>query len=391
MGGWTLTSVPAGSDPATLTGSIFNATDADPGSYTVTYTLNPLPTEPDCPIDINLIIVVNQEVVYALTPSIKVCNNVPKPPSVKTVVNLDNMFIGQSVIGTWSNDDNVGLNTAGNTWDFTGVATGIYQFTFTPSGGVAPCANTPTTIDVIVTNECDCPNLAVLTPLTAICSNNTAVIDLNTKINSAVPGAWTTISTPVGNTNTPLAGGLFDPAGKAIGTYAFRFEIGFATRLFWSKTVDAKMSMTTKQLLYQLQPDASVCNIDPKNENDNQLNFTGPLVWASAVIAGTWTDTDNSGAIQSGNVWTFNGVPTGTYQFTFTPIVGIAPCLNTPTNIDIIVTNDCDCPKLDLNEFVCKGEKFIFHKRLCYWFVFYNIGRSHLRHINYFKCNRQKM
>ena len=345
LGGWTLTSVPAGSDPATLTGSIFNATDADPGSYTVTYTLNPLPTEPDCPIDINLIIVVNQEVVYALTPSIKVCNNVPKPPSVKTVVNLDNMFIGQSVIGTWSNDDNVGLNTAGNTWDFTGVATGTYQFTFTPSGGVAPCANTPTTIDVIVTNECDCPNLAVLTPLTAICSNNTSVIDLNTKITSAVPGAWTIISTPAGNANTPLAGGLFDPAGKAVGTYTFRFEIGITPPEDCDSTVQVTVTISP-ELIYQLQPDASVCNIDPKNENDNQLNFSGPLVWASAVVGGTWADTDNSGATQNGNVWTFNGVPTGTYTFTFTPNVAQAPCPNTPQTIEITVVDNCACDDL---------------------------------------------
>ena len=76
------------------------------------------------------------------------------------------------------NDDGVGTNTTGNIWDFTGVAVGTYQFTFTPTGAIAPCLNTPTTIDVIVTNECDCPNLSVLVPSTSICSIDQAIMTL---------------------------------------------------------------------------------------------------------------------------------------------------------------------------------------------------------------------
>jgi hypothetical protein len=75
------------------------------------------------------------------------------------MVDLDKMFIGQPVLGAWTNDNNVGVNTTGNIWDFTGVPVGTYTFTFTPNGAQAPCLNIPQTLTVNVTNECDCPIL----------------------------------------------------------------------------------------------------------------------------------------------------------------------------------------------------------------------------------------
>jgi hypothetical protein len=46
LGAWTLVSTPAGINPGTLVGSIFDATNKDFGTYVVQYTLNPVPTEP---------------------------------------------------------------------------------------------------------------------------------------------------------------------------------------------------------------------------------------------------------------------------------------------------------------------------------------------------------
>ena len=64
------------------------------------------------------------------------------------------------------------------------------------------------------------------------------------------------------------------------------------------------------------------------------------------MVAGTWTDTDNSGATQNGNIWTFNGVPTGVYTFTFTPSGASAPCPNVPQTIEITVVDNCGCDDL---------------------------------------------
>jgi gliding motility-associated-like protein len=362
LGAWTLVSTPAGINPGTLVGSIFDATNKDFGTYVVQYTLNPVPTEPDCPTNIKLNIVVNPEVKYQIQTDIKVCNNVPKPPKPKTMVDLDKMFIGQPVLGAWTNDNNVGVNTTGNIWDFTGVPVGTYTFTFTPNGAQAPCLNIPQTLTVNVTNECDCPILNVVTPSVALCNDALSIVDLNTMINSSVPGIWTLINDPDGVKNQLIPNGNFDPNGKKLGNYTFQFEINITPPEDCDSTLKVNVTINPA-VIYQLQPDAVVCNFDPKNQNDNQLNFNSPTIWASAVVPGTWTDTDNCGATNNGaGIWTFNGVPTGTYTFTFTPNSALAPCQNIPQTIKITVVDNCDCedlPPLPAIAATCNNQDFI--------------------------------
>ncbi|HMY83188.1 MAG TPA: gliding motility-associated C-terminal domain-containing protein [Saprospiraceae bacterium] len=346
LGTWSLISTPAGTNPGTLTGSIFNATNADPGIYTVLYTLNPPPSEPDCPKDLKLTITVNPEVTYQLIPEVSVCHAVPKPPKPKTMVNLDNLFIGQPVVGNWVNNSNVGTNISGNTWDFTGVTLGNYSFTFVPTGAQAPCTNDPTTIIVKVTDECDCPTLQVITPTTALCNDALSIVDLNTMINSSEAGVWTLVKDPDGVKNTLIPNGKFDPTGKTLGTYDFQFEINITPPEDCDSLLTVSVTLNPA-VIFQLQPTAEVCNFDPKNQNDNQLDFGSSTIWASNPVAGTWEDTDNSGAVKgSGNIWTFNGVPTGVYTFTFTPSGALPPCQNIPQTIEITVVDNCDCEDL---------------------------------------------
>lgn len=361
LGAWTLVSTPAGTNPGTLTGSIFDATGKDYGTYVVQYTLNPLPTEPECPTNIQINIVVNPEVKYQIQTEVKVCNNVPKPPKPKTMVDFDKMFIGQPVVGVWNNDNNVGVNSSGNIWDFTGVPVGTYTFTFTPTGAQPPCQNIPQSINVIVTNECDCPVLNVITPSTALCDDALSVVDLNTMINSSVPGVWTLINDPDGPKNTLIPNGNFDPSGQKLGTYTFQFEINITPPEDCDSTLTVKVTINPA-VVYQLQPNAVVCNFDPKNQNDNQLNFNSPTIWISPVVPGTWEDTDNSGATNNAGIWTFNGVPTGTYTFTFTPSGAVAPCQNIPQTIEITVVDNCDCedlPDLPTIPPTCNNQDFI--------------------------------
>ncbi len=362
LGIWSLVSTPAGSNPGTLNGSIFDATNADPGTYIIQYTLNPPPSEPDCPKDIKLNITVNPKVTYQLKTEVSVCHAVPKPPKSKTMVNFDNLFIGQSVVGNWVNNDNVGTNISGNTWDFTGVALGDYTFTFTPTGALPPCTNDPSTVIVHVTDECDCPTLQVVTPSISLCDDALNKVDLNMMINSSEAGVWTLIKDPDGTKNTLVPNGNFDPTGKKIGTYTFQFEINITPPEDCDSTLVVSVTINPA-VVYQLQPDAEVCNFDPKNQNDNQLDFNSSTIWVSNPIPGTWTDTDNSGAIKgTGNIWIFNGVPTGVYTFTFTPSGATPPCQNIPQTIKITVVDNCDCedlPTLSPIAPLCNDKDFI--------------------------------
>ncbi|MBK9552661.1 MAG: gliding motility-associated C-terminal domain-containing protein [Saprospiraceae bacterium] len=344
-GDWTLITVPSGSNPATLIGSTFDGTGKDAGTYVMRYTLNPLPTNVICPTYADISITLNPQVVYTLKPEIKVCNNAPNPPSVKTQVNLSDFFVGQSVIGTWNNDDNVGTNISGTTWDFTGVAIGTYKFTFTSSNAIAPCQNLATTVNIIVTENCNCPELTLNVPLTTICSDQLALIDLSTFITSAETGTWNIIKNPSGIVNIPIPGGNFDPTGKATGNYEIKFEINISPPDDCDSVLILNIEIVP-ELVYALLPDATVCNIDPKSNGANELDFSGNSIWSSASIAGSWTDTDGSGAIQNGNIWNFNGVPTGVYTFTFTPSGAQTPCTNNPQTIEITVVDNCACPDL---------------------------------------------
>lgn len=344
-GDWSLFSVPAGSNPGTLTGSGFEATGKDAGNYVFRYTLNPEPDNDICPKSVDITVTVNPDVIYSMKPEIKVCNNVPNPPSPKTLVNLDDFFTGTAVAGSWTNDNNAGINISGNTWDFTGVTAGIYTFTFTSSNAVAPCQNKSTTVNINVTENCNCPELSVLTPVTNICSDDNSSIDLNSLITSAETGFWTIASDPSGPVNIPLNAGSFDPAGKAAGKYTFVFEIGITPPGDCDSTVAVEINIIP-QLQYSLQPGAIVCNIDPKSDGSDEIDFSSGKIWASTPVSGTWADSGGSGAVQSGNIWNFNGVATGTYTFTFTPNGAQNPCANIPQTIVITVVDNCDCPEL---------------------------------------------
>ena len=344
-GDWTLITVPPGSDPGVLTGSMFDANNKDAGSYVFRYTLNPAPDNTVCPKYADITVVIYPAVSYSLKPEIKVCNNVPNPPSVKTQVNLDDFFVSQAVVGTWNNDANAGTNLSGNIWDFTSVPPGIYTFTFTSSNAIAPCQNISTTVNVNVTENCNCPELSVTVPITDICSDNITMIDLSSLITSVEAGTWTITNDPSGPVNIPINGDQFDPAGKSSGNYKIQFEINISPPEDCDSVVIIDINIIP-QLIYALQPDAIVCNMDPKSEDSDKLDFSSSQIWSSTVVSGTWADTDASGAVQNGNIWSFNGVPVGIYTFTFTPNGAQSPCSNIPQTIEITVVDNCDCPEL---------------------------------------------
>lgn len=344
-GDWTLVSTPAGTNPGTLNGTTFDATGKDQGNYIIRYTLNPEPTNNVCTKYIELTITVNPEVNFTMKPEIKVCNNVPIPPSPKTMVNLNDFFTSSPVGGTWNNDNSVGTNVSGNIWDFTGVPIGTYSFTFTSNTAIAPCQNKSITVSVIVTDNCNCPELSVLTPQTVLCSDNTNPIDLNNMITSAEPGTWTLINDPTGPVNIPVNAGIFDPSGKSSGSYIFSFEINVSPPENCDSTVTIAVDIVALQT-YKLQNEATVCNKDPKSDGANQLDFSSSVIWNSMPIAGNWIDTDGSGAIQTGNIWNFNNVAVGDYTFTFMPTGATAPCPNVPQTITIHVIDNCECPDL---------------------------------------------
>jgi hypothetical protein len=82
-------------------------------------------------------------------------------------------------------------------------------------------------------------------------------------INSSVPGIWTLINDPDGVKNQLIPNGNFDPNGKKLGNYTFQFEINITPPEDCDSTLKVNVTINPA-VIYQLQPDAVVCNFDPK-------------------------------------------------------------------------------------------------------------------------------
>jgi len=340
-GSWTFVSDPNGPVNTPFAG-IFDATGKTPGTYTFRFEVNDT-VPPDCDSILTVTLTVSDQVIIDLLDQLKVCNSSPTP--AKTQLDLTKFFGGNSVPpGTWTNDDGVGTLVGGTIYDFSGVPPGTYHFTYTTNNAVAPCQNATETVLVIVTEECDCPDLNILQGSEVLC-NDSGTKDLGTMISSSLPGSWTITQDPNGPASTPVPGGIFNATGKTAGIYTFTFEVNDNVPPDCDSTLTVTIDVKAK-VDYQLQNRATVCNSDPSNKGSDELDFNSGDIWISATVSGTW-DPGTSGAVDlGGGIWSFNGVAKGTYVFTFTPNGAVAPCQNIPQTITIEVTDVCDCPDL---------------------------------------------
>ncbi|MCB0707331.1 MAG: gliding motility-associated C-terminal domain-containing protein, partial [Saprospiraceae bacterium] len=152
-GSWTILSTPAGTNPATLTGTVFNAANADPGTYVVQFELITAPPV-GCLTTNTAQIVVSQ----ALNPgsptgALTFC------ASESAVVTLSDMLVGADGGGTWTETSlqpstGGAFNAFAGTFNITGqnAATYTFNYTVTPN---APCVASSASVTVVIN---DLPN-----------------------------------------------------------------------------------------------------------------------------------------------------------------------------------------------------------------------------------------
>ncbi|MBR9923002.1 MAG: T9SS type B sorting domain-containing protein [Bacteroidetes bacterium] len=147
-GNWTIISTPAGANPATLTGTLFNASGADAGDYVVQFTLaNDPPT--GCETTNEATITVSQAL-DAGTPNgeLEFCTD------NSDLVVLADMLDGEDPNGSWtetSTQPSTGgaFNAAAGTFAVFGQEAGTYNFTYTLIPD-APCEASSATVSVVV-------------------------------------------------------------------------------------------------------------------------------------------------------------------------------------------------------------------------------------------------
>ena len=148
-GEWTIISDPGGSSPATLSGTTFDATNADPGVYEIQYTLSGLPA--GCLEFATQLITVNPPVDagFAGQPA-QVCVD------IDSTINLNGLITDADAGGQWV-ETSVQLSTAGfdaatGTFNTAIEMPGTYTFEYTIQA-IAPCLPASTTVEVVVEDE----------------------------------------------------------------------------------------------------------------------------------------------------------------------------------------------------------------------------------------------
>jgi hypothetical protein len=205
-GTWSITSTPPGSSPAELFGSIFVAAFADPGVYTITFTLDEIPADPDCPSSASQTIEVFPFTFAGIGSSIKVCN------TDSQVINLFDQLTLGGTGGSWSVNPGSDVPEAGTfdmaagTFDTENHPIGSYLFDYTTPSNAA-CPSSVAMVEVLISTL----EVALEVTDTILCAGDSTgtitVIATSGQTSLSYTWADTPDDTP---TRTDLAAGTYE-------------------------------------------------------------------------------------------------------------------------------------------------------------------------------------
>ncbi|MBK9103821.1 MAG: gliding motility-associated C-terminal domain-containing protein [Saprospiraceae bacterium] len=187
QGAWSLIQTPPGSNPGTLTGTMFNAAGGDPGQYTFQYSLLNQPP-PGCPLDYQATVEVDMVVDAGIAAQpVAYCSNEDQ------VVSLATLISGADINGTWSEtstspSSGAAFNPGNATFKTKGQQPGTYSFQYALVANGA-CPGDASTVSVVIY---PLPIVTVADFGTLDCVNTTQRLDATGS--SSGPGftiAWT--------------------------------------------------------------------------------------------------------------------------------------------------------------------------------------------------------
>jgi len=171
-GVWSVIQNPAGINPASLNGSLFDPTGSDPGAYTLQFDLQNQPP-PGCPVDFQVMVDVD--------PSVD-AGNASAPVAFcvgdNQLVNLNAMITGADANGTWTETSAVpsvggAFNSVNGTFNTQNQPSGNYTFQYSlTSNGV--CPDDASTVSVIMNLI---PKAVAVDNAELDCTNTTRTLD----------------------------------------------------------------------------------------------------------------------------------------------------------------------------------------------------------------------
>jgi gliding motility-associated-like protein len=311
------------------------ATITAAGTYTVTV------TDGSCMGTDDFTVSSNSSPFAVVTPTASACN-VQEAGGPTTIVNFNSLITGGDNTGHWMQTGGGGSVNLTNpaSVNFSGLAPGVYTFTYTTAAAVAPCTNVSYPLTVTV-NDCACPAIN-LTLAPDLC-NDLGSISLATLIlpPTSTTGTWTIISTPPGSNPAVIKpGNIFDASNGDPGSYTLQYEIsGIPSYCPTTATVVIQVLRT---------PIAGVASAPVEYcAGENQVVDLASLITGEDA-GGLWAETSqnmSTGGAFNAAAGTFNVIAQkpGTYTFSYF-IQGPGPCPDDMTTVEVIIE---DNPKAD--------------------------------------------
>jgi len=340
IGTWSTTGILVGAD-------MFDPSGLTSGQYVITYTLDVSPG-PNCEIAYSNNILVRRQSIAVPTEGDPPCS--VDTGNGPTTTNLYDWLESNYSSGTWTQTGGTpNLSFTDNGLDMAEVdfvmqpAGSMFIFTFTTNDAQDPCSNI--SVDVTITVlDCNCPPI-MITPAADLC-NDAGMLDLCALTAGSDPGTFTVATIGGTDVSGNITGGcIFDATGVNPGEYVITYTLDQTVTGTCIQFVQETFTVI-QYLTSEIEDPDEVCN-DPDGMGTTSLNFTDYVTNAGN---GNWEDTEGAGVaistLPEQQSVSFVGVPAGTYTFTYT-IENVAPCENVVLTMEVVVTDDCNCPPIN--------------------------------------------
>ena len=209
-----------------ITGCIFDATGLNPGEYVITFTLNETVTG-ICEQFLKDTFSISEFNTTTIMDPPEVCVD----PDGNGLMSLNfTDYVDNAGIGTWEDTDGTGAAIAtlpeqqNVSFLGLGLTPGSYTFTYRIDNE-DPCEDVVLTMEVQITDNCNCPPIELTTP-TAI-NNDDGTLDMCSLIGNSDPGTFTVLNQSGENqsANIDSTGCIFNATDIAPGTYSIIYTL----------------------------------------------------------------------------------------------------------------------------------------------------------------------
>ncbi|WP_235299051.1 T9SS type B sorting domain-containing protein, partial [Portibacter marinus] len=267
----------------------------------------------------------NVEVSYPTTARIYEYTEICNLDFKGAIIDLDTLVFEGTLDGVWADISESGASLNGNIADFHGVIPGDYQFTYTVDDTDGICEANSYILNITVL-DCSCPviNIGEAGPF----CNDDAVFDLSSIENDSDDGTWSVAIVPNGGNAAVINGDIFNATGADAGEYGLKFTLDEIDPLC---TMDTTIFVMVMERLSSGDPLAPVeaCEMDA-------VVIDLASILEGEDPGGTWTSTVPSGFNAANGTFTTNGIPAGTYEFTY-QVDSEAPCEDNETTVQVII------------------------------------------------------